>query len=115
MKRLHLIACLLASLTVPAAAADAPSAKRGEPVFKTHCAACHGVAGKGDGPAGKLLGTRPANLTQSKAPDDYLKMLIAEGGDAMGRSAAMPAWGGTLSVPEIDSVVLHIRTLRQNN
>jgi len=113
MKQPYLLVCLLASLAVPAAAADAPTTKRGETIFKAYCAACHGAGGKGDGPASRTLPTNPANLTLSRAPEDYLKLLISEGGGAMGRSASMPAWGGTLSPPDIDSVILYINTLRQ--
>lgn len=103
---------MLQGLAKPAQAADAPSAGAGKSTFNTYCASCHGPAGKGDGPAGRLLATRPANLSASKAPDEYLKMMITEGGDAMGRSAAMPAWGKLLSSTDVDSVILYINTLR---
>lgn len=116
IKRLGLVsgvALALAALAVgPTLADPAASASLGKTLFKANCASCHGPAGKGDGPAGRLLPTRPANLSASKAPDDYLKMMIAEGGDAMGRSAAMPPWGAILNSAQIDSVILHINTLR---
>lgn len=103
-------------LAVPGAYADnaakTASAKKGTALFKTNCVACHGAEGKGDGAAGRALPTRPANLALSKAPNEYLKLIIAEGGDAMGRSAAMPAWGTALSTSDIDSIILHINTLR---
>ena len=39
------------------------SAKKGAEIFKTFCIACHGTKGLGDGPGGKALTPKPANLT----------------------------------------------------
>jgi putative copper resistance protein D len=36
---------------------------RGQQLYHTQCALCHGVAGHGDGPAGQALRPRPADLT----------------------------------------------------
>jgi putative copper export protein/mono/diheme cytochrome c family protein len=35
----------------------------GEGLFAVHCAVCHGAEGRGDGSAGRLLKTKPADLT----------------------------------------------------
>jgi len=115
MKRTLIILCGLLLAVSGAHAADVAktaSAKMGATLFKSNCVACHGAGGKGDGPSGRLLPTRPANLTLSKAPDEYLKLIISEGGDAMGRSASMPPWGSTLTSTGIESLILHINTLR---
>lgn len=32
--------------------------------FETHCAVCHALGGKGDGPVAQYLTTKPADLTQ---------------------------------------------------
>jgi mono/diheme cytochrome c family protein len=116
-KRHHLIACLIASLSLTGLvtetfAADAASTKQGATLFKSRCATCHGNGGKGDGPASRTLPVNPANLTLSRAPNDYIKLMIIEGGDAMGRSSSMPAWGNVLTSIEIESLLLHINTLR---
>jgi mono/diheme cytochrome c family protein/uncharacterized membrane protein len=42
---------------------SAQSIATGEGLFATHCAACHGAEGRGDGPAGAALKTMPADLT----------------------------------------------------
>lgn len=42
---------------------SAQSIAAGEGLFATHCAACHGAEGHGDGPAGAALKTMPADLT----------------------------------------------------
>jgi putative copper resistance protein D len=39
------------------------SIAEGQSLFTTHCASCHGPEGRGDGPAGELLKTVPADLT----------------------------------------------------
>jgi mono/diheme cytochrome c family protein len=36
---------------------------RGPDLYRAHCAACHGLQGKGDGPVGAALKTKPADLT----------------------------------------------------
>jgi mono/diheme cytochrome c family protein len=36
---------------------------RGPDLFHAHCAACHGPDGKGNGPVGAALKTKPADLT----------------------------------------------------
>jgi mono/diheme cytochrome c family protein len=36
----------------------------GRDLFTTYCASCHGVSGRGNGPAAEELRTRPADLTQ---------------------------------------------------
>ncbi|HEX6850456.1 MAG TPA: cbb3-type cytochrome c oxidase subunit II [Candidatus Polarisedimenticolaceae bacterium] len=60
-----------------AAIADAPtpdlgsaSSARGAALFATYCAACHGAAGRGDGPLAPRLGVRPADLAslQDRTP-----------------------------------------------
>ena len=38
-------------------------ASQGEALFVRHCAACHGMGGRGDGPAASALSKRPADLT----------------------------------------------------
>src|SRR4030095_7887331 len=41
----------------------ASSISRGLEIYRSRCAACHGVAGWGDGPAGAGLPRKPADLT----------------------------------------------------
>lgn len=42
-----------------------PNVPKGEALFNTHCAACHGTSGRGDGPAAAALKPAPANLVAS--------------------------------------------------
>jgi mono/diheme cytochrome c family protein len=43
---------------------SAPTGVDGAATFRSYCAQCHGVAGRGDGPAAKALKVPPADLTQ---------------------------------------------------
>ncbi|KAF0191980.1 MAG: hypothetical protein FD165_1314 [Gammaproteobacteria bacterium] len=88
---------------------------RGEVVFKTNCILCHGITGNGKGRASHLFDPRPADLTRSDKNDDYKRMIITTGGESMGRSAAMPAWGEQLSPQEIGDAVNYLRTLLVGN
>lgn len=90
-----------------------PSIKIGQQVYTTRCTLCHGKFGEGDGRMSKILKTPPpADLTASKAPDEYLGAIISKGGEAVGRSKHMPPWGDQLSKSEIKSVILYIKSIR---
>lgn len=91
-----------------------PSMRVGRVIYKTRCSMCHGVDGKGDGRMARIIKNPPPfNLTLSSAPDEYLQKIIAKGGEAVGRSSRMPPWGKDLSKPEIKSVILYIKSLRE--
>ncbi len=102
-----------------AAAATAPpapsTAGTGEALYGRWCAACHGATGEGDGPNAANLPVKPAvhasREAMSARPDDSLFDTIASGGAVMNRSPRMPAFGATLTPPEIRLLVRHIRTL----
>jgi mono/diheme cytochrome c family protein len=80
--------------------ATSTSASSGPEMFKTYCAACHGQAGKGDGPAAPALKVQPTDLTQlaknngGKFPN--MKVVSTIRGDAAlpaHGSKEMPIWG----------------------
>lgn len=72
----------------------------GSEMFRTYCAVCHGVNGKGDGPAAGALKKSPADLTQltvrnnGKYPDRRVAQAIS-GDTQIGAhgSQEMPVWG----------------------
>ena len=43
---------------------DAAVVQSGRALFGTYCASCHGIGGRGNGPAAEELRRRPADLTQ---------------------------------------------------
>ena len=90
-----------------------PSLAHGRAVFGEQCAACHGAAGRGDGPkAAHLKGPHPADLTDpavmsALAPlDIYRKITIGVAG------TAMPQFEETLSEDDRWAVTAYITTLQ---
>ncbi len=98
------------SAAEPSQAAD--SAK-GQEVYNTYCALCHGPTGLGDGVGAEALDPKPRDLSSAEIlegyTDEYLVNVIANGGMAVGKSPAMPPWSGIVSPEDIDNVVAHIR------
>ena len=98
-----------------ARAMSAAKAASGRDVHVKNCQRCHGPQGKGDGPAGKLLKTKPADWTNkqkmSGLSDDYLYKIISGGGGSVGKSTLMPAFKGKLSDGQIREVMAFIRSL----
>lgn len=87
----------------------------GKRLYQTYCPGCHGTSGGGDGSAAKNMPAKPADHTNGKVmnryTDRYLFTVIAKGGAEVGKSAAMPAWGGVLKEDKIKEVVAYLRTL----
>ncbi|MFZ5476200.1 MAG: c-type cytochrome [Myxococcota bacterium] len=106
MKRLITIALLLAP---SAALAD------GKATFAATCAACHGPAGKGDGPAAAGLPVKPANFADpgfwSTRDDAVVKKAIKEGGAAVGKSPMM-APNPSLTDAQLNELVAYMKTLK---
>jgi mono/diheme cytochrome c family protein len=61
-----LLALVLTATAVTRAqrAADRALVDSGQDLFVTYCASCHGITGRGNGPAADELRHRPADLTQ---------------------------------------------------
>ncbi len=93
-------------------------AARGERIFARACAACHGPAGRGDGPAAADLEPPPRDLTSRRfrfrttptgalpRPDD-LKRTIRHGLPG----TAMAGYGDLFSEGELDSLVAFVYAL----
>lgn len=87
----------------------ASSAKAGKKIFKTRCFVCHGNTGKGDGPGGKALNPKPADLTSAKVQkqtDGEIFWKISNG------KGAMIKWEGILSEKERWNMVNYVRSLK---
>lgn len=115
----------------PAPAATAPSAGTGTTtggsvggggaeaqatlIFKTRCSTCHGMDGKGSGPASITLNPKPRNYTdpawQKSVTDDHIREIIVKGGAAMGKSPNMLANPDLADKPEVvDALVKKVRS-----
>jgi mono/diheme cytochrome c family protein len=53
-----------AAITSAQPTADTAAANSGGELFVTYCASCHGITGRGNGPAAEELRRPPADLTQ---------------------------------------------------
>ena len=92
--------------------AAAPSLARGAVVYQAQCAACHGDAGRGDGPGGKGLDPAPADLSDHAALADaspldfFRRVTIGVAG------TAMPAYEHQLSLEDRWAVAAYATLLR---
>jgi mono/diheme cytochrome c family protein len=91
--------------------ADAVSLQRGQLLFETDCAPCHGSDGQGDGlitQHWKADAKKPANLTEprmTEQSDGALYLTISQG------YGAMPPLNENLNVRERWDVVNYVRSL----
>ena len=93
----------------PAVPYNAASVAHGASLYRIHCAACHGPAGRGDGPASAGLLQRPADLTAAHTNDHTA-------GDVFwwlthGVGIVMPAFSGKLPEDERWDLINFIRAL----
>jgi len=81
----------------------------GRTTYAERCAACHGVRGRGDGPAAAGLHPPPADLLLhvSQHSDGELYFFIARGM----AGTAMPAWRSVLSEQERWQLVHYLHAL----
>lgn len=93
-----------------AAQGDGGRLRTGPIIYEEHCARCHGLMGKGDGPDGMSLIVRPANLQsrRSRARTDFELFTTIAYGVAY---SPMHGWRGRLTDEEMLDVISHIRTI----
>ena len=88
---------------------------KGKASFDQICASCHGTSGKGDGAAAAALSPKPRDLTDKKyvsgLKDDYIKKIVKEGGQAVGKSPLMPPMGSALKDTDIENIIAYVRSL----
>jgi hypothetical protein len=72
----------------------------GRELYMRYCGSCHGVGGKGDGPASKALRPRPTDLTRLRARDrgeypirDVMAAIDGRYPVRAHGDSAMPVWG----------------------
>jgi mono/diheme cytochrome c family protein len=83
-------------------------AARGDSLYQTFCATCHGPTGKGDGPVGRRMGALPVVSDRARAfSDGYLYSIIRYG------LGLMPRYGDKVWEP-LDrwAIVNHMRRLQ---
>jgi len=94
-----------------------PATHPGRAVYERHCATCHGVEGRADGPGTAALPIRPPAFTDGRLlnplTDAFLETVVRDGAGAVGLAPQMPAFGRTLTDREIRDVVAYVRTMAQ--
>lgn len=105
------------TVTMSAAADVAPT--DGPGMFRSYCAPCHGISGKGDGPAAKALDPKPADLTGfarrrggTFSGPDFETKLQGMGMSPAHGSSDMPVWGPVFR--QLGSEPLRIANLRRH-
>ncbi len=89
----------------------------GPEMYKTWCASCHGLDGKGNGPVAGALKKAPTNLTQlskknaGKFPADHVREYIDGRGKANPAHGTreMPVWGEALASIDASAVGISFR------
>jgi len=89
-------------------------------LYQRYCASCHGLEGRGDGPAAASLTPAPTDLTAGSADVPHL-MQVIDGRQIVRAhgSATMPVWGAVLSQAHADAhtqriVLLEIQSLAEH-
>ena len=121
-RSLTALAALLAALTFSAPAFAEGDAAAGKKTYDMLCFTCHGMTGKGDGPAGAALNPPPrdfsvgefaldANGNGTPGEDEDLALVVAKGAGAFGGNPSMAPWGH-LPEKDIQDVVAYVRSLK---
>jgi mono/diheme cytochrome c family protein len=92
----------------------------GKQMFGNYCAPCHGLNGKGNGPVGVALRSRPTDLTAlsknngGKFPSNHVLTILKYGIDVPAHGTSeMPVWGPVLG--KMDQANPQTRQLRISN
>ncbi len=86
-------------------------AQAGKPLYRTHCADCHGERGRGDGSWAGAYDPPPSDLTREGLGAERLFLATRDGGMAVGMRATMPAFRHTLDEQSIHDIVAYIQSL----
>lgn len=93
-----------------------PMIARGQALFRTQCAICHGETGDGAGKFAYLMNPRPRNLKAGKFKLTTTENLIPSDQDLMRTitrgmpGSAMPPWGH-LPIADLEALVAYVRAI----
>jgi mono/diheme cytochrome c family protein len=125
-ERIANIVTYVESLQQPTAGSNDSGAQ----VFKTYCASCHGMNGRGDGPVAEQLRKAPPDLTRYTErnggvfPNERLRQIIDGTGVGAHGDREMPVWGDAFRTARggltpdavkarIDAIVRYLGTIQQ--
>jgi mono/diheme cytochrome c family protein len=106
---------LLACIVLLAACAREPAVpQHAQALYERYCASCHGVDGRGDGPAADALVPRPTDLTRSELSlPELMKVIDGRRTVRAHGTAAMPVWGEVFEQDLGDDGRQHRQALRE--
>ena len=125
-QRINNVVTYVESLQAPSTAVNDP----GSQLFRTHCAACHGTTGLGDGPMAQQLRRMPPDLTKYTArnggmfPSERVRRIV-DGRDVPSHGdREMPVWGDVFKTvrggssaeavkARIDAIVKYLEGIQQ--
>jgi mono/diheme cytochrome c family protein len=85
---------------------------RGKDLYVRYCSGCHGEDGRGEAKTFRpSVGNLAVKDLMDQVSDEYLFTVIKNGGAAVGKNAAMPAWGKQLADQDVWNVIGFVRTL----
>ena len=95
---------IIAGISIFVSAASAEEIDVGQREYKNHCAFCHGLEGKGDGPSANMIRGKVADLSilqrNNKGVFPFKRVYdVIDGRDVVAAhgSRAMPVWGDVYS------------------
>ena len=92
--------------------------EKGEQLYQTNCALCHGARGNGKGLAGASLNPPPGDFTHPrklKTKSDWQRFLIIrDGGQKYGLSPSMASYGSIFKEQDIKEIILFINSFKGN-
>jgi cytochrome c oxidase cbb3-type subunit III len=83
------------------------SSEDGKVIYRTYCANCHGINGRGNGISADFVG----DIKRMAKSDEELLLSIREG--MIGKIGSMPAWGSALTEKQTEEVLKYIRSTFQ--
>ena len=106
----------LAFALFPVQALRGANLANGKEIYVERCVLCHGVGGeRWNWEKKAVLPPVPVpDLTEAaaKRSDEFLLAVIRDGGEAVGLTRFMPAFGFNMSEQELRDVVAYLRSLR---
>jgi cytochrome c553 len=114
MKRTLLLIMAILGAAAATAQADGAKADNAKANWKVYCAMCHGPKGKGDTPAGKLLGAPNYRdpKVQASFTDEAAFQAIKNGIEKDGRKK-MKSFASELTDQDIHDLVQYIRSFNR--
>ena len=106
LSALFVLACVAAAQNQPLPKVP-PNIEAGKQTYMEHCATCHGMDGRGDGPVAPVLKSPSPDLRTlalrhgGKFPEDYVTNVVRFGVPISAHGASdMPVWGPIFGVLE---------------